>query len=95
MEFGKKVRTETRKLCPSLTIRPSGEEENQPKSLADHNAANISSLLLIMWSHGTGSEIMRRIAAAMIGGMISATVLSLLVIPVLYMMVKQGKDIAK
>ena len=38
-------------------------------------------LLPIMWGSGTGSEVMRRIAAPMVGGMISATVLTLVVIP--------------
>ncbi|NNE34172.1 MAG: efflux RND transporter permease subunit, partial [Rhodothermales bacterium] len=41
-------------------------------------------LLPIMWGHGTGSEIMQRIAAPMVGGMVSTTVLSLLVLPTLY-----------
>ena len=42
-----------------------------------------------MWGTGTGSEVMRRIAAPMVGGMISSTVLTLLVIPVIYAWVKQ------
>jgi Cu(I)/Ag(I) efflux system membrane protein CusA/SilA len=41
-----------------------------------------------MWSTGTGSEVMRRIAAPMVGGMISSTVLTLVVIPAIYMLVK-------
>jgi len=47
-------------------------------------AAITLGLVPIMWGHGTGSEIMRRIAAPMIGGMASATVLVLLVVPVVY-----------
>ncbi|MHB1606852.1 MAG: efflux RND transporter permease subunit [Leptospirales bacterium] len=43
-------------------------------------------LLPIMVSHGTGSDVMKRIAAPMVGGMVTAIVLSLLVIPVLYRM---------
>ncbi|MFP5350224.1 MAG: efflux RND transporter permease subunit, partial [Gammaproteobacteria bacterium] len=46
--------------------------------------AIMAGLLPIMWSTGTGSEVMRRIAAPMIGGMVSSTVLTLLVIPVIY-----------
>jgi Cu(I)/Ag(I) efflux system membrane protein CusA/SilA len=42
-------------------------------------------LLPIMWGHGEGSDVMRRIAAPMIGGMVSSTVLTLLVIPAIYM----------
>ena len=41
----------------------------------------IAGLLPIMWSHGTGSEVMQRIAAPMIGGMVTALVLTLLVLP--------------
>jgi Cu(I)/Ag(I) efflux system membrane protein CusA/SilA len=46
-------------------------------------------LLPILWSSGTGSEVMRRIAAPMVGGMVSATVLTLVVIPALYALVKE------
>jgi Cu(I)/Ag(I) efflux system membrane protein CusA/SilA len=48
----------------------------------------MAGLLPIMWGTGTGSEVMSRIAAPMIGGMISSTVLTLVVIPVLYALVK-------
>jgi hypothetical protein len=44
--------------------------------------------LLIMWGTGTGSEVMSRIAAPMVGGMISSTVLTLVVIPAIYALVK-------
>jgi len=47
-------------------------------------AAITVGLIPIMWGHGAGSEIMRRIAAPMIGGMISVTVLALLVVPAVY-----------
>ena len=50
--------------------------------------AIIAGLLPIMWGTGTGSEVMRRIAAPMVGGMISSTVLTLIVIPAIYMLVK-------
>jgi Cu(I)/Ag(I) efflux system membrane protein CusA/SilA len=50
--------------------------------------AIMAGLLPIMWSSGTGSEVMRRIAAPMVGGMISSTVLTLLVIPAIYALVK-------
>jgi Cu(I)/Ag(I) efflux system membrane protein CusA/SilA len=48
-------------------------------------AAIIAGLLPIMLGSGTGSEVMRRIAAPMVGGMISATVLTLIVIPALFL----------
>ena len=51
--------------------------------------AIMAGLLPIMWGTGTGSEVMRRIAAPMVGGMISSTVLTLVVIPAIYMLVKQ------
>ncbi|UXI66058.1 efflux RND transporter permease subunit [Tahibacter amnicola] len=50
--------------------------------------AIMAGLLPIMWGSGTGSEVMRRIAAPMIGGMVSSTVLTLAVIPALYAWVK-------
>jgi len=51
--------------------------------------AIMAGLLPIMWGTGTGSEVMSRIAAPMVGGMISSTVLTLAVIPALYALVKQ------
>jgi Cu(I)/Ag(I) efflux system membrane protein CusA/SilA len=50
--------------------------------------AIMAGLLPILWSHGTGSEVMQRIAVPMIGGMVSSTVLTLLVIPAIYSLVK-------
>ena len=55
--------------------------------------AIMAGLLPIMWSTGTGSEVMRRIAAPMVGGMISSTVLTLAVIPAIYALVK-GRGLA-
>jgi copper/silver efflux system protein len=46
--------------------------------------AIMAGLLPILWSHGAGSEVMQRIAVPMIGGMISSTVLTLVVIPAIY-----------
>jgi copper/silver efflux system protein len=50
--------------------------------------AIIAGLLPIMWSTGTGSEVMQRIAVPMIGGMISSTILTLVVIPAVYGVIK-------
>ncbi len=50
--------------------------------------AIMAGLLPILWSHGTGSEVMQRIAVPMIGGMVSSTVLTLVVIPAIYAIVK-------
>ncbi|CAH2604713.1 copper/silver export system RND permease [Rhodovastum atsumiense] len=52
--------------------------------------AIMAGLLPIFWSTGTGSEVMRRIAVPMVGGMVSSTVLTLVVIPVLYALLKGG-----
>ncbi|GAB1718956.1 MAG: Heavy metal efflux pump CzcA [Nitrosospira sp.] len=51
--------------------------------------AIMAGLLPIMWGSGTGSEVMRRIAAPMIGGMVSSTILTLIVIPAIYALVKE------
>jgi len=57
-------------------------------------AAIIGGLLPIMWSSGTGADVMKRIAAPMIGGMVSSTILTLLVIPVLYALWR-GREIKR
>ena len=48
--------------------------------------AIMAGLLPIMWSHGTGADLMKRIAAPMVGGMVTSTILTLIVIPVIYEM---------
>jgi Cu(I)/Ag(I) efflux system membrane protein CusA/SilA len=53
--------------------------------------AIMAGLLPIMWGTGTGSEVMSRIAAPMVGGMVSSTVLTLAVIPAIYALVKQWR----
>jgi Cu(I)/Ag(I) efflux system membrane protein CusA/SilA len=55
--------------------------------------AIMAGLLPIMWSNGTGASVMKRIAAPMIGGMVSSTVLTLLVIPAIYSLWK-GRQVA-
>lgn len=44
----------------------------------------IMGLLPIMWGHGTGSQVMKRIAAPMVGGLVTSTILTLIVIPAIY-----------
>jgi Cu(I)/Ag(I) efflux system membrane protein CusA/SilA len=53
--------------------------------------AIMAGLLPIMWSRGAGSEVMSRIAAPMVGGMISSTILTLAVIPAIYALVKEWR----
>ncbi|MFY9142475.1 efflux RND transporter permease subunit [Sulfuricurvum sp.] len=54
--------------------------------------AILAGLLPIMYSHGVGSEVMQRIAAPMIGGVVTSAVLSLLIIPILYTIYLQKKN---
>ncbi|MDP1578210.1 MAG: CusA/CzcA family heavy metal efflux RND transporter, partial [Cypionkella sp.] len=49
--------------------------------------AIMAGLMPILWAHGTGSEVMSRIAVPMIGGMVSSTILTLVVIPAIYAIV--------
>jgi copper/silver efflux system protein len=53
--------------------------------------AIMAGLLPILWSHGTGSEVMQRIAVPMVGGMISSAVLTLVVIPAIYAVIQGAK----
>jgi Cu(I)/Ag(I) efflux system membrane protein CusA/SilA len=48
------------------------------------STATIAGLVPIMWATGTGSDVMHRIAAPMVGGMVTVLLLSLLVLPVVY-----------
>jgi Cu(I)/Ag(I) efflux system membrane protein CusA/SilA len=89
--------TETRALCAragrALTrddldkaIMQGAVERVRPKMMTV--VAIMAGLLPIMWSSGAGSEIMQRIAVPMIGGMISSTLLTLIVIPAIFGLVK-------
>jgi Cu(I)/Ag(I) efflux system membrane protein CusA/SilA len=56
--------------------------------------ANILGLMPVMWATGTGADVMKRLAAPMVGGVLSAMLLTLVVIPSLYviwMWQTQGK----
>jgi copper/silver efflux system protein len=61
--------------------------------------AIMAGLMPILWAHGTGSEVMSRIAVPMIGGMVSSTILTLVVIPAVYGLIKSWRignlDVAK
>ncbi len=54
--------------------------------------AIIAGLLPIMWGSGTGSEVMQRIAAPMVGGMVTVTLLCLLVLPIIYGVILQIQE---
>ncbi len=56
-------------------------------------AVIIAGLLPILWGDGAGSEVMKRIAAPMVGGMITAPLLSMLVLPAAYwLMRRKGEE---
>jgi Cu(I)/Ag(I) efflux system membrane protein CusA/SilA len=89
--------TERRSRCASesraftredlrTAIMAGAVERVRPKMMTV--TAIIAGLLPILWSHGTGSELMQRIAVPMIGGMVSSTVLTLIVIPAVYGLIK-------
>jgi Cu(I)/Ag(I) efflux system membrane protein CusA/SilA len=54
-------------------------------------AVILAGLLPIMFGEGTGSEVMQRIAAPMVGGMITAPLLSMLVIPAAFLLMRQSR----
>ncbi|HKZ74135.1 MAG TPA: efflux RND transporter permease subunit, partial [Steroidobacteraceae bacterium] len=54
-------------------------------------AVIVAGLLPLFWGQGTGSEVMQRIAAPMVGGMLSAPLLSLFVIPAVYLLMLRGR----
>jgi Cu(I)/Ag(I) efflux system membrane protein CusA/SilA len=54
-------------------------------------AVIVAGLLPLFWGDGTGSEVMQRIAAPMVGGMISAPLLSMLVIPAVYRLMRRSR----
>ncbi len=55
-------------------------------------AVILAGLFPIMWGTGTGSEVMQRIAAPMVGGMITAPVLSMFVIPAVYLLMRRPRE---
>lgn len=57
-------------------------------------SAVVFGLLPIMWSHGAGADVMKRIAAPMIGGMVTTTLLTLFVLPAIYL-IWQGRMLRK
>jgi Cu(I)/Ag(I) efflux system membrane protein CusA/SilA len=80
--------------CPGVAelyaaVMEGAVERVRPKMMTV--VAIMAGLLPIMWSTGTGSEVMRRIAAPMVGGMISSTLLTLIVIPALYALVEEAR----
>jgi Cu(I)/Ag(I) efflux system membrane protein CusA/SilA len=69
-----------------VAVTAGAVERVRPKMMTV--VAIMAGLLPIMWNHGTGAEVMQRIAVPMIGGMVSSTLLTLVVIPAVYAAVK-------
>jgi Cu(I)/Ag(I) efflux system membrane protein CusA/SilA len=57
--------------------------------------ANILGLLPVMWATGTGADVMKRIAAPMVGGVLSAMLLTLVVIPAFYAIWRWHADVKR
>jgi Cu(I)/Ag(I) efflux system membrane protein CusA/SilA len=73
-------------------IREGAVQRVRPKAMTV--CVILAGLLPIMWSQGTGSEVMQRIAAPMIGGMISAPLLSMLVIPAMFQLLRRRRVVS-
>jgi Cu(I)/Ag(I) efflux system membrane protein CusA/SilA len=67
----------------AAAVREGALERLRPKMMTV--LAIIAGLAPILWSRGTGADVMKRIAAPMVGGMVSATILTLVVIPAIYL----------
>src|SRR5690606_32936501 len=78
-------------LCAA--IRDGAVQRVRPKAMTV--AVIVAGLLPILWGSGTGSEVMSRIAAPMVGGMLSAPLLSLFVLPAAYRLMRrrQGREL--
>lgn len=70
-------------------IQEGAVQRVRPKAMTV--AVILAGLIPIMWSHGTGSEVMQRIAAPMVGGMVTAPLLSLFVVPAVYLLIRRRK----
>lgn len=67
-----------------LVVREGAVQRLRPKMMTV--SAIIAGLAPILWGHGTGADVMKRIAAPMVGGMVTSTVLTLVVIPAIYLL---------
>lgn len=65
-------------------VHKAAVERIRPMAMA--GLANVIGLLPVMWATGTGADVMKRLSAPMVGGVMSAMILTLIVIPVIYVM---------
>jgi Cu(I)/Ag(I) efflux system membrane protein CusA/SilA len=70
-------------------IRDGAVQRVRPKAMTV--AVILAGLFPIMWGSGTGSEVMQRIAAPMVGGMITAPLLSMFVVPAVYLLMRRPR----
>jgi Cu(I)/Ag(I) efflux system membrane protein CusA/SilA len=75
------------------TVHAGAVERVRPMAMA--GLANILGLLPVMWATGTGADVMKRLAAPMVGGVVSAMLLTLVVIPALYVIWRWHADIKR
>ena len=71
-------------ICEGAVLRV------RPKAMTV--AVILAGLFPIMWGTGTGSEVMQRIAAPMVGGMMTAPLLSMFVVPAVYLLMRRSKE---
>ena len=69
------------------SVRRGAVDRVRPKMMTV--TAIMAGLVPILWSQGTGADVMKRIAAPMVGGMITSTILTLVVIPAIYSLWKE------
>lgn len=81
-DYRKKYGDSFCKLHLNMAIEQGAALRVRPKMMTV--VATMAGLMPIMWSSGTGSEVMKRIATPMVGGMVSATLLTLIVVPAIY-----------
>ena len=74
-------------------IREGAVQRVRPKAMTV--AVILAGLFPIMWGSGTGSEVMQRIAAPMVGGMITAPLLSMFVVPAVYLLMRRRRTRAQ
>jgi Cu(I)/Ag(I) efflux system membrane protein CusA/SilA len=73
------------------TVHTGAVERIRPMAMA--GLANILGLIPVMWATGTGADVMKRLAAPMVGGVLSAMLLTLVVMPALYVIWRWHTDI--
>ena len=91
IEFQKKVKSEKISNLHDLREIVFKGTSDRIRPILMAVSATFAGLLPIMWGSGTGSEVMKRIAAPMVGGMVSATLLALIVIPAVYALVLENR----